>query len=242
VKCLIEAKANVNLAALDGVTPLHQVFSGGGEVARLLLENGANVNARDGSGFLPLHYCVGSPVEPESTEVVKVLLDCQCEVESRILLASIKDNASTLKTDLLVKSGLFTDDMLKEGVKKAIERELPELASIIASGLKDHAVKLAHLSSIEAIPTFGLMCSSLEELHFTVEEVDFDIDPKKWESMLMQLVCLQHPKLRKIEVIYSRKHPVPLQFDPATITSMCSALYDTYTLNHVSFIYDSRSH
>uniref|UniRef100_A0A1I8HNG0 ANK_REP_REGION domain-containing protein n=1 Tax=Macrostomum lignano TaxID=282301 RepID=A0A1I8HNG0_9PLAT len=53
---LVEASANVDLAAADGFTPLHEAVLGGSErLTRLLLRAGASPAVRTVSGALPMH-------------------------------------------------------------------------------------------------------------------------------------------------------------------------------------------
>ncbi|PAA90449.1 hypothetical protein BOX15_Mlig002049g1 [Macrostomum lignano] len=55
-RLLVEASANVDLAAADGSTPLHEAVLGGSErLTRLLLRAGASPAARTVSGALPMH-------------------------------------------------------------------------------------------------------------------------------------------------------------------------------------------
>ena len=56
-RLLLDAGADIDAVALNPtkVTPLHSALAGPGtEVARLLVERGANVNARQQDGFTPL--------------------------------------------------------------------------------------------------------------------------------------------------------------------------------------------
>lgn len=54
ITAMQQDKALVN-AKLDGYTPLHLVsMNGSKEIARFLLDNGADVNARDFEGYSPL--------------------------------------------------------------------------------------------------------------------------------------------------------------------------------------------
>uniref|UniRef100_A0A1I8I283 ANK_REP_REGION domain-containing protein n=1 Tax=Macrostomum lignano TaxID=282301 RepID=A0A1I8I283_9PLAT len=55
-RLLVEASANVDLAAADGSTPLHEAVLGGSEqLTRLLLRAGASPAARTVGGALPMH-------------------------------------------------------------------------------------------------------------------------------------------------------------------------------------------
>ena len=60
VSLLIEKDADINIAESEyRRTPLHQVcFEGTLEIVRNLLDNGANINAKDIHGNTPLFYCL----------------------------------------------------------------------------------------------------------------------------------------------------------------------------------------
>jgi len=60
VQILLDARANVNARARDGLTPLHLAVRFGHEtVVRLLLKNNANIEAKDFHDYTPLHWVNG---------------------------------------------------------------------------------------------------------------------------------------------------------------------------------------
>lgn len=64
--------------SLHDMTPLHWACDAGDhEIARKLLESGANVDAVDGFGRTPLHFAVDYP------EVVRVLIEYKAQVNIR---------------------------------------------------------------------------------------------------------------------------------------------------------------
>ncbi len=62
------------------MTPLHEAAAMGHlEVARLLLERGADVNAKNKHGFTPLHFAAGIG----HTDVAKLLLEHGADVNAK---------------------------------------------------------------------------------------------------------------------------------------------------------------
>lgn len=86
-KLLVETfKADVNSVSGIGMTPLHEALNSADmEIARLLIDNGADVNARDQSrngftgGWTPLHYAVAQAVP----EMVRHLLGRGADASAR---------------------------------------------------------------------------------------------------------------------------------------------------------------
>jgi len=75
LKMLLHKDPDVNSPEEEGVggsCPIHTaVRLGNTDIVRLLLENGANVNAKDHIGFTPLHIAV----KEDLPQVAKLLLD-----------------------------------------------------------------------------------------------------------------------------------------------------------------------
>ncbi|XP_044000972.1 uncharacterized protein LOC122847395 [Aphidius gifuensis] len=71
------------------------------DISLLLIENGADVNVRDGNGKSPVHYAVTN----NNTEVTKKLLACHAEVQPIFLHCAIRnDNLEIVK--VLVERGI----------------------------------------------------------------------------------------------------------------------------------------
>lgn len=82
VNALLEAGADVNLASRETmkVTPLASASAAGQyEIARVLIEHGANVNARAASDFTPLHESAASG----KIAFAKLLLEHGADVNAR---------------------------------------------------------------------------------------------------------------------------------------------------------------
>jgi ankyrin repeat protein len=109
VELLLENGAEVNAAAVNSqrVMPLHSAVAGPHfEIAKLLLEHGALVNAEQEGGFTPLHgACQNGQVE-----MVKLLLDNGAEVnalshEGRSALYFAREGSHTQVVELLEAAG-----------------------------------------------------------------------------------------------------------------------------------------
>lgn len=80
-RLLIEAGAEVDTPSQNPfhVTPLHSAAASGNlEIAGLLLENGADANARQQSGFTPLH----SAAQNGQVEMAKLLLEHGADIQA----------------------------------------------------------------------------------------------------------------------------------------------------------------
>lgn len=73
VKDSIKKGADVNTRdAIYGNTPLHWATAfGNKEIAKLLVDNGADTNAKDDNAFTPLHYAVNN----NNKEMAKILIN-----------------------------------------------------------------------------------------------------------------------------------------------------------------------
>lgn len=98
VHVLLEAGANVDAAATDGITPLYPAaLYGHKRVVRALLDAGADVNAPDPNGCTPLHAAAVNGDE----EVVRALLEGGAEVKA-------EDKTGTTAEQCTRRIGLVT--------------------------------------------------------------------------------------------------------------------------------------
>jgi ankyrin repeat protein len=83
VQALLDCKADIEVRGVGGWTVLHCASVGehpnGFKVARVLLEHGANVNARDSDHWTPLHAAAARG----RVEVIRVLLEYGADVNAK---------------------------------------------------------------------------------------------------------------------------------------------------------------
>ena len=109
VELLLEYGAEVNAAALNSqrVMPLHSAVAGQHfEIAKLLIEHGALVNAEQEGGFTPLH----GACQNGQLEMVKLLLDHGADIhalshEGRSALHFAREGSHTQVIELLEAAG-----------------------------------------------------------------------------------------------------------------------------------------
>lgn len=83
VELLLSKGARANIVTKNEVkaTPLHEAVSAGlVDIARVLLENGAKVNARQGAGYTPLHQAAYNG----NAEMAALLLEFGADVEAHL--------------------------------------------------------------------------------------------------------------------------------------------------------------
>ena len=139
----------------DGMTPLHiAVAYGFLDVARCLIESGADVNSRDKLGNPPLHYCTYGG----SRAVAELLVSCGAEVKVRNTagISPLRQAVSFGRKDVaefLLEKGAEIDvrgdegqgilrEAVKNGITKIIDLLLREGVRINARGKE--AVGLLH--------------------------------------------------------------------------------------------------
>jgi ankyrin repeat protein len=72
----------VNATSVNGYTPLYRAISeGNNNIAKLLIEKGANVNAMNKKGITPLHYAIYS----KNFKTVEFLIEKKANVNLNIL-------------------------------------------------------------------------------------------------------------------------------------------------------------
>lgn len=95
VEQLIKAGANVNIATHSGDTPLHAAAQRSASITKILLENGADANAKDNDGAPPLFRIVRAP-RPAQVDITRLLIDGGAD-------ASAKDTSGNSVLDQLYK-------------------------------------------------------------------------------------------------------------------------------------------
>lgn len=124
VSVLVKEKMNLNVAAPDGRTALmFAAAAGNAPMLRLLIEAGAEVNARTNSGKTALGYCLNPwaegppPQEGASTlESLKVLLAARASITEEVVQCALLYGSTEVMEILLkYKSGVLSRaDRIKE--------------------------------------------------------------------------------------------------------------------------------
>ncbi len=79
VKLLLDSRADVNAAYIDGSTPLHFAAYGHKDIVELLLANRADVNSKDNIGYTPLHLAARRGYQ----DIVELLLANKADVNAK---------------------------------------------------------------------------------------------------------------------------------------------------------------
>jgi len=159
VQNLLKARANVNARYYtSGCTPLHWAAHFGHEaVVRLLLENNADIEARDNDGRTPLHWAAARGHEA----VVRLLLENKAYIEAR-------DNDGRTPLYYAVRKDYKAVVRLLEGVLKLILKNSRE--KNLAFCMAQHSRLGAH-SSANVLPN-ELFWYIYELAKPTLEDVD----------------------------------------------------------------------
>ena len=114
---VIDSTFNDNLMK-DGFTALHLAKSY--EMVKLLIENGANVNAKDANGYTPLHTLY------QDAKIMKLLLENGADINAKTInghtilhIAVANDDIDTVSS--LLDSGLDVNAVVKARYKKAVQ-------------------------------------------------------------------------------------------------------------------------
>lgn len=127
IRLLIDKGARIEHRGLGGATPLmFACESGKIEYVEYLVANGANVSAKDDSGWTALHYAAGSPIqypEDRAERIIKLLVERGADINAKSQertspLDEAKDAAAT--GDLWPKD-YRVNVLLKLGAKSATD-------------------------------------------------------------------------------------------------------------------------
>ncbi|KAF7268915.1 uncharacterized protein LOC143190088 [Rhynchophorus ferrugineus] len=140
-KRLIERGADVNLATLELVTPLHTSVRHP-EVVKLLIENGANINALDYTEETPLHDAISGGFFETTCMLLYYNADANIPAENGLtpfMRAIIKDDL--LIQELLLEYVTDFNGVTDEGMtvlKLALTHNCPYVEEIIRRGIDVH--------------------------------------------------------------------------------------------------------
>src|SRR5579883_2399923 len=147
VRKLVQQKADVNIAQVDGATALHwAVYNDDLEMARVLIEAGAKVDAANREGITPLYLAsvYGKPAMIEA--LLKAGADAAAKGphgETTVMLAARSGNPEAIK--LLIKAG--ADVNAKEPIRGttalmwAAEQKHPEAVKALLENGADFKMK-----------------------------------------------------------------------------------------------------
>ena len=174
VKTLLEKTPDqVSARNPDGMTPLHMAAAYGLlDIARCLIENGADANARDKLGNPPLHYCAYGG----SRAVAQLLVSRGAEVKVRNAagISPLRQAVSFGRKDVaefLLEKGAEIDVRGGEGrdvLRKAVENGMTEIIDLLlregvridardkeAAGLLHGAARCGHVALLDRLMKGG---------------------------------------------------------------------------------------
>jgi ankyrin repeat protein len=141
VEALIKGGANIDLPNPDGMTPLMMAIDNSHyEVARYLLDHGANPHTWDWWGRTPLYAVVNmrggpdsnpGPREPASLELVRALLNADVNPNHQLNMLQPSRNGN---------SGRFKDDLLNTGATPLLRAAQTFDNDVIQALLEHHAL------------------------------------------------------------------------------------------------------
>ena len=115
---------DIDCLGQSGQTPLHEAaFECHYDIVKILVEKGANVNAKTSNGYIPLHYVSPSSRE-NALKIAKLLIEKGSDVQSKTksnstcLQFAAKSNMNCIKmVKLLISNGAFTNSKDPEMVE-----------------------------------------------------------------------------------------------------------------------------
>lgn len=174
VRTLLDAKADVNAAQVDGTTALHwAAYNDDAATATLLVRSGANVNAVNRYGVPPLSLACANG----NAEIVKVLLEAGADANARLkggetvlMLAARAGNLEAVQA--LLKRGARHDTRERRGQTAlmwaageghaAVVRALIDAGADVAASLDSgftaffFAVREGHIAAAQALLDAGV--------------------------------------------------------------------------------------
>jgi ankyrin repeat protein len=164
VKVLIDAKANVNLADPDGITPMvNSIINGHYDVAALLADRGADPNLFDKTGRAALYAAVDAHTVPASNRPVPSESDNQ--ITSLDLIKSLIAHGAQVNMQLKTQQPYRTkvdrgsDTMLTTGttpiIRAAKAGDAPVIALLLASGADPKISTRSGINSVMAAAGLG---------------------------------------------------------------------------------------
>ena len=216
VKAVIDAGAQINVEAKDGITPmLMAILNQNAEAVKLLLDAGANPNFVNKNGWTPLAFAVSNANSPE---IVQLLLNRKADVNFRLdgkiglMNLALQTQKSAKIIEELINAGINLFEVDENGnnfiIKAVILKSDPEVIKLLAKNgvdvnqknlQKDTALKMALYKSSDAKVVQALIDAG----------ADLTDNPK--EILNYAVVRNQNPEI--IDVLAKAKLPMKLPDD-----------------------------